>query len=68
MTTPMTPATDVDEEYFTSYFDLAVHKLMLDDKPRTEAYREAIEANREAFKDKVVMGKLRAQLLVQNLA
>jgi predicted RNA methylase len=44
-----------DTDYFSSYFDLSVHKLMLDDVTRTDAYRDAIVANREAFKDKVVM-------------
>ena len=39
-----------------SYFDLSVHKLMLEDRPRTEAYRDAIMANKEAFEGKVVMG------------
>jgi len=45
----------VDGQYYSSYFDLSVHKLMLDDEPRTEAYRDAILANKEAFQDKVVM-------------
>ena len=46
-----------DGGYYSSYFDLSVHKLMLDDEPRTEAYRDAIMANKEAFEGKVVMGR-----------
>ena len=46
-----------DGGYYSSYFDLSVHKLMLDDEPRTEAYRDAILANKEAFEGKVVMGR-----------
>ncbi|KAJ2948547.1 hypothetical protein O0L34_g7802 [Tuta absoluta] len=41
--------------YFSSYEDLEVHRLMLEDHPRTEAYRNAILASRDYFKDKVVM-------------
>lgn len=53
------PAADStkDSLYYSSYFDLSVHKLMLDDEPRTEAYRDAILANKEAFQGKVVMGR-----------
>jgi predicted RNA methylase len=32
-----------------------VHRLMLEDKPRTDAYREAIFSTTQNFKDKVVM-------------
>ncbi|KAH9643635.1 hypothetical protein HF086_006111 [Spodoptera exigua] len=42
-------------QYFSSYEDLDVHKLMLEDEPRTLAYRNAILNNKEYFKDKVVM-------------
>jgi len=31
------------DEYFTSYDDLEIHKLMLEDAPRTTAYQQAIE-------------------------
>ena len=31
-------------EYLTSYANLAVHRLMLSDQPRTETYRQAIYA------------------------
>ena len=46
-----------DGRYYSSYFDLSVHKLMLDDEPRTEAYRDAILANKEAIEGKVVLGR-----------
>ncbi|KAN0015644.1 hypothetical protein ACTFIU_008385 [Dictyostelium citrinum] len=45
----------VDDEYFKSYFNLNVHELMLKDKPRTLAYKNAIELNSIDFKDKVVI-------------
>ncbi|CAK0872818.1 unnamed protein product [Prorocentrum cordatum] len=32
-----------DEEFFESYADLAIHEEMLNDRPRCEAYREAIK-------------------------
>lgn len=32
-----------------------VHHVMLNDQPRTEAYRHAISANKAMFKDKVVI-------------
>lgn len=41
---------DVDsDEYFKSYEDLDVHELMLKDKPRNEAYRNAILSNKKLF-------------------
>lgn len=43
------------DEYFTSYDDLEVHKLMLEDVPRTTAYQQAIEMSGEAIRDKVVL-------------
>ncbi|KAJ8717836.1 hypothetical protein PYW07_005766 [Mythimna separata] len=43
------------EQYFSSYEDLEVHKLMLEDGPRTLAYKNAILNNKAYFKDKVVM-------------
>ena len=45
------------DEYFTSYDDLEVHKLMLEDVPRTTAYQQAIEMSGEVLRDKVVLGK-----------
>ncbi|XP_046969862.1 probable protein arginine N-methyltransferase 6.1 [Vanessa cardui] len=47
---------DISQDtYFTSYEDLEIHKLMLEDDPRTDAYRKAILENKSYFKDKVVM-------------
>ncbi|KAM9966370.1 hypothetical protein ACTFIR_006581 [Dictyostelium discoideum] len=45
----------VDDEYFKSYFNLNVHEVMLKDKPRTLAYKNAIELNSIDFQDKVVI-------------
>ncbi|CAH2089461.1 unnamed protein product [Euphydryas editha] len=42
-------------EYFPSYEDLETHRLMLEDHPRTDAYRKAILENKAYFKDKIVM-------------
>lgn len=41
-----------NEEYFKSYEDLDVHELMLKDKPRNEAYRNAIMSNKKIFEVK----------------
>jgi len=41
--------------YFRSYEELSVHELMIKDKPRTDGYRDAIEANREQLQGKTVM-------------
>ncbi|XP_043243819.1 probable protein arginine N-methyltransferase 6 isoform X2 [Amphibalanus amphitrite] len=41
--------------YFSSYESFEVHRLMVGDKPRTEAYRAAIQASRHLFQDKVVL-------------
>jgi len=46
---------DGSEHYFDSYEDLSVHHLMLRDRARNEAYRRAIEENKEAFQGKVVL-------------
>ena len=46
---------DTDKEYFDSYDDLEVHRLMLADTPRTESYRESILKNQDFFMGKVVM-------------
>jgi len=45
----------VDLEYFNSYDDINIHKLMLQDKPRTDAYEKAILDNSDVFKGKIVM-------------
>nr|CAH7764952.1 unnamed protein product [Callosobruchus chinensis] len=43
------------DEYFESYEDLGVHKLMLQDTPRNKAYRDSINDNKDLFKDKIVL-------------
>jgi len=43
------------DEYFTSYNDVEVHRLMIQDKARTTAYQKAILNNSHIFKDKTVM-------------
>lgn len=42
-------------EYFSSYEDLEIHKLMLEDRPRTLAYQKAILNNKSYFRNKIVM-------------
>lgn len=49
---------EVDNEYFKSYQDLDIHQLMLEDKVRNEAYRDAILSNKEKFKVKCSLIKL----------
>lgn len=46
---------EVDPEYFTSYEDLEIHELMLNDKPRQDAFQKAILSNKEYFNDKIVL-------------
>ena len=45
----------VDGDYFSSYDDVEVHRLMIRDRARTEAYQRAITGNQYYFKDKIVM-------------
>ena len=52
------------DDYFDSYDNLEIHRLMLSDKPRTEAYKNAILQNASEFKNKVVMGKIKKYLLL----
>ena len=47
--------TKVDGDYFSSYDDVEVHRLMIRDKARTDAYQAAITENAHYFKDKIVM-------------
>jgi len=54
----LVPAQDTSnnsDEYFTSYNDVEVHRLMIQDKARTTAYQNAILNNSHIFKDKIVM-------------
>lgn len=41
--------------YFNSYSNFYIHEEMLKDKVRTDAYKKAIDLNRDYFKGKVVM-------------
>ncbi|XP_032788477.2 protein arginine N-methyltransferase 6 [Daphnia magna] len=50
-----TEATAEDDNYFDSYEDIEIHRLMLKDVPRTEAYQKAILGNKQLFEGKVVM-------------
>ncbi|XP_046399686.1 probable protein arginine N-methyltransferase 6.2 isoform X2 [Ischnura elegans] len=43
------------EKYFSSYEDIQVHRVMLSDKRRLDAYRDAILSSEGAFRGKVVM-------------
>lgn len=44
-----------NNDYFKSYEELSVHELMIKDKPRTDAYLNAIKNNPDLIKDKVIM-------------
>ena len=43
------------DSYFGSYSHFYIHEEMIKDSVRTGSYRAAIENNKEAFKDKVVL-------------
>ena len=43
------------DEYFSSYFDISVHELMLKDRPRTLAYRKFFKENSDEIRGKVVL-------------
>ncbi|KAF1363168.1 S-adenosyl-L-methionine-dependent methyltransferase [Lizonia empirigonia] len=47
--------SDRDEDYFESYKGNSIHREMIEDRVRTEGYRDLIEKNLEVFKDKVVL-------------
>ncbi|XP_037796018.1 protein arginine N-methyltransferase 1-like isoform X1 [Penaeus monodon] len=49
------PLTEDSQEYFKSYEDVEIHRLMVSDKPRTTAYFDAITRNKHLFKDKIAM-------------
>ncbi|CAH1250853.1 PRMT3 [Branchiostoma lanceolatum] len=46
---------DEDAAYFSSYSHFSIHMDMLQDKVRTESYRDFILTNQHLFKDKVVL-------------
>lgn len=43
------------DDYFASYEDVEIHRLMVNDKPRTTAYANAIHKNKHLVEGKVVM-------------
>ena len=43
-----------DDKYFKSYEKLYTHRLMIQDRPRTLAYQQALETNSHQIKDKIV--------------
>jgi protein arginine N-methyltransferase 3 len=45
LTTPNTTTAIIDAAYFDSYSHFDIHREMLSDAPRTEAYRRALELN-----------------------
>ncbi|KAM3963332.1 arginine methyltransferase 8 [Aphomia sociella] len=45
----------LNQNYFESYEDLEVHKLMLEDEPRNQTYKDAIMNNKSYIKNKTVM-------------
>jgi len=50
-----TATVDDTQEYFDSYDDINIHKIMLKDTSRLLAYKCFIEDNCELFADKVVV-------------
>ncbi|KAF7997304.1 hypothetical protein HCN44_005581 [Aphidius gifuensis] len=46
---------EISEDYFDSYEEIDVHRLMLNDVPRMEAYKNAIFNNKHLFENKIVM-------------
>ncbi|XP_033124195.1 protein arginine N-methyltransferase 3-like [Anneissia japonica] len=47
--------SEEDQSYFDSYAHFGIHQEMLQDKVRTESYRDFIYDNQHIFKDKVVL-------------
>jgi protein arginine N-methyltransferase 1 len=50
----MNTSSDLDY-YYNSYSNHYIHEEMLKDKIRTDSYRSAIEGNKEAFNNKIVL-------------
>ncbi|PVD29209.1 hypothetical protein C0Q70_11806 [Pomacea canaliculata] len=46
---------DEDDAYFSSYARISIHTEMLEDKVRTESYRDFMLKNSDILKDKVVL-------------
>ncbi|KAF1977583.1 S-adenosyl-L-methionine-dependent methyltransferase [Bimuria novae-zelandiae CBS 107.79] len=51
----LTLDNDRDVDYFESYKGNAIHREMIEDRVRTEGYRDFIEKNAELFKGKTVL-------------
>ncbi|KAL5114045.1 Ribosomal protein arginine N-methyltransferase rmt3 [Pleosporales sp. CAS-2024a] len=47
--------SDRDEDYFDSYKGNAIHREMIEDRVRTEGYRDFIEKNTDVFAGKTVL-------------
>ena len=43
------------DPYFQSYSSIYIHEKMLRDQARTDAYKRAIDLNKDLFKDKIVL-------------
>ncbi|XP_065834035.1 protein arginine N-methyltransferase 1-like isoform X2 [Oscarella lobularis] len=52
---PTEPHVDDDDSYFESYSHFGIHREMLQDKVRTEAYRDFMTLNKALFQDKIVL-------------
>ncbi|KAL3265706.1 hypothetical protein HHI36_009909 [Cryptolaemus montrouzieri] len=52
---PTTCSLRADSDYFQSYSHFGIHHEMLNDKVRTESYRDAIMQNTDTFKNKLVL-------------
>ncbi|KEP60805.1 UNVERIFIED_CONTAM: histone arginine methyltransferase PRMT3 [Hammondia hammondi] len=52
---PQESASEEDRQYFAGYAELSIHREMISDTARTEAYRDFILQNRDLFADKVVL-------------
>lgn len=46
---------DRDQDYFESYKGNSIHREMIEDRVRTEGYRDFIEKNADLFKGKIVL-------------
>ncbi|XP_045478930.1 protein arginine N-methyltransferase 1 [Harmonia axyridis] len=52
---PTTCSLKGDSDYFQSYGHFGIHHEMLNDRVRTEGYRDAFLKNTDSFKDKIVL-------------